>query len=317
LVIPTTFFVSDIDKTNTIMKQSRRTFLQTAAFAAAGIPLLSSSSSAFESMARKRFKISLAEWSLHKALFAKEMTNLEFPVRAAKEFGIFGVEYVNVFFKDTSAEYLNELLKITKDNNVTNVLIMVDQEGSLGDTNKEARDKAVNNHHKWVEAADFLGCRSIRVNAAGQGTQEEVADAVVESLTNLCTFAAKSKINVIVENHGGYSSNGKWLSGIMKRVNMKNCGTLPDFGNFSISQDEEYNRYTGMTELMPFAKGVSAKSHDFDANGSEVHTDFVRMMNIVRDSGYKGWIDVEYEGGILSEPEGIMATKKLLERVIA
>jgi sugar phosphate isomerase/epimerase len=301
----------------TIMKQSRRAFLQSAALAAAGIPLLSAASSEMNYGAKSRFKISLAEWSLHRALFAKEMTNLDFPVRAAKEFGIYGVEYVNVFFKDTSTAYLNELLKITRDNDVTNVLIMVDQEGSLGDADKSAREQAVNNHHKWVEAAAFLGCNSIRVNAAGQGTQEEVANAVVESLSKLSAFAKKSKINVIVENHGGYSSNGKWLSGIMQRVNMKNCGTLPDFGNFRIGPDEEYDRYVGIAELMPFAKGVSAKSHDFDADGSEVHTNFSRMMEIIRNSGYKGWIDVEYEGSNLSEPEGIMATKKLLEKVIA
>lgn len=298
------------------MKQSRRAFLQTAAFAAAGIPLLSAAPSGMKYRAKARFDISLAEWSLHRALFANEMTNLDFPVRAAKEFGIFGVEYVNVFFKDTSSAYLNELLKISRDNNVTNVLIMVDQEGSLGDADKTARELAVNNHHKWVEAAAFLGCHSIRVNAAGQGAQEEVADAVVESLSRLSEFAAKTNINVIVENHGGYSSNGKWLSGIMQRVNMKNCGTLPDFGNFKISPNEVYDRYTGMAELMPFAKGVSAKSHDFDANGNEMHTDFARMIQIVRDSGYTGWIDVEYEGSILSEPEGILATKKLLEKLI-
>ncbi len=298
------------------MKQSRRTFLQTAAIATAGIPLLSAASSEINYSPQKHFKISLAEWSLHRALIAKEMTNLDFPVKAAKEFGIYGVEYVNVFFKDTSTAYLNELLQITRDNKVTNVLIMVDREGSLGDADKAAREQAVNNHHKWVEAAAFLGCHSIRVNAAGQGTQEEVADAVVESLSRLSEFAAKTNINVIVENHGGYSSNGKWLSAIMRRVNMKNCGTLPDFGNFRISENEEYDRYTGIAELMPFAKGVSAKSHDFDAEGNEVHTDFARMMLIVRDSGYSGWIDVEYEGSTLSEPEGIMATKKLLEKLI-
>lgn len=298
------------------MKHSRRTFLQTAAFAAAGIPLLSKSSMGMAYTTKPRFAISLAEWSLHRALSANEMTNLDFPIKAAKEFGIYGVEYVNVFFKDTGSAYLNELLQITHDNNVSNVLIMVDREGSLGDADKAAREQAVNNHHKWIEAAAFLGCHSIRVNAAGQGTQEEVADAVVESLSKLSEFAAKSNINVIVENHGGYSSNGKWLSAIMRRVNMKNCGTLPDFGNFRISENEEYDRYTGIAELMPFAKGVSAKSHDFDAEGNETHTDFARMMQIVSDSGYTGWIDVEYEGSKLSEPEGIMATKKLLEKLI-
>jgi sugar phosphate isomerase/epimerase len=294
------------------MTQSRREFLQMAALAAAGIPLLSNSSFGREALAKPRFKISLAEWSLHKALWAKEMTNLDFPVKAAKDFGIFGVEYVSTFFKDTSTEYLNELLKISKDNNVTNVLIMVDGQGSLGDADAANRNKAVENHHRWVEAAKFLGCHSIRVNAAGKGTETEVADAVVESLSKLSAFAAPLKMNVVVENHGGISSNGQWLSGVMKRVNMKNCGTLPDFGNFY-----EYDRYLGMQDLMPFAKGVSAKSYDFDAEGNEVKIDYYRIMKIVKDSGYKGWVGIEYEGSKLSEPEGIKATKRLLEKSFA
>jgi sugar phosphate isomerase/epimerase len=299
------------------MKQNRRAFLQSAALAAAGLPLLSATSFAKENAAKAPFKISLAEWSLHRALSEKKMTNLDFPVKAARDFGIYGVEYVNVFFKDTSTPYLNELLKITRDNNVSNVLIMIDSEGSLGDPDQETRNKAVDNHHKWVDAAKFLGCHSIRVNAAGTGSESQVADAVVESLSKLSAYASKQDINVIVENHGGYSSNGKWLSGVMKRVNLKNCGTLPDFGNFRISAAEEYDRYTGIAEMMPFAKGVSAKSHDFDADGNEIHTDCYRMLKIVMDSGYKGWIDIEYEGNTLGEPEGILATKHLLEKVFA
>jgi sugar phosphate isomerase/epimerase len=299
------------------MTQSRREFLQMAALAAAGIPLLSNASYARESAAKSPFKISLAEWSLHKALWAKEMTHLDFPVKAAKDFGIFGVEYVSSFFKDTTAGYLNELLKITKDNKVTNVLIMVDGQGNMGDKDEAIRNKAVDNHHRWVEAAKSLGCHAIRVNAAGKGTEAEVADAMVDSLTKLSTFAAGLDINVVVENHGGISSNGKWLSGVMKRVNLKNCGTLPDFGNFRVSATEEYDRYLGIQELMPYAKGASAKSYDFDADGNEVKIDFYRIMKIIKDSGYKGWIDVEYEGSKLSEPDGIMATKRLLEKAFA
>jgi sugar phosphate isomerase/epimerase len=297
------------------MKQNRREFLQTASIAAASIPLLSSVS--FSKEAKPRFKVSLAEWSLHKALFAKSMTNLDFPVKAAKDFGIFGVEYVSIFFKDTSTAYLNELLKISKDNGVTNVLIMVDNEGDLGSTDAAVRNKGVEKHHRWVDAAKFLGCKSIRVNARGTGTPEDVANAAVDSLTKLSEYGAKQDINIIVENHGGISSNGKWLTGVMAKVNMKNCGTLPDFGNFRISQTEEYDRYLGVQEMMVYAKGVSGKSWDFDAEGNETSMDFYRLMKIVKDSGYKGWIDVEYEGTRLTEPEGIMATKKLLDKIIA
>jgi sugar phosphate isomerase/epimerase len=297
------------------MTKSRREFLQRAAMAAAGLPLLAAAHSGRDYKEKNPFKISLAEWSLHKALFAKEMTNLDFPVKAAKDFGIFGAEYVSTFFKDTSEEYLKELLKITQDNNVTNVLIMVDGAGSLGDNNQENRLKAVDNHHRWVEAAKFLGCHSIRVNAYGRGTETEIADAVTDSLSRLAAFAAPLNINVIVENHGGYSSNAKWLTGVISRVNMKNCGVLPDFGNFRLSASEEYDRYQGVQEMMPYAKGVSAKSNDFDEEGNEVKMDYYRLIQIVKDSGYKGFIGIEYEGNRLSEPEGIMATKKLLEKV--
>jgi sugar phosphate isomerase/epimerase len=245
------------------------------------------------------------------------MTNLDFPVKAAKEFGIFGVEYVSIFFKDTSPAYLNELLKISKDNGVTNVLIMVDNEGDLASTEANVRNKGIEKHHRWVDAAKFLGCKSIRVNARGSGKPEDVASAAVDSLTKLSEYGAKQDINIIVENHGGISSNGKWLTGIMARVNMKNCGTLPDFGNFRISQTEEYDRYLGVQEMMPYAKGVSGKSWDFDAAGNETTMDYYRLMKIVKDSGYKGWIDIEYEGTRLSEPEGIKATKKLLDKIIA
>jgi sugar phosphate isomerase/epimerase len=140
---------------------------------------------------------------------------------------------------------------------------------------------------------------------------------MVDSLTKLSTFAAGMDINVVVENHGGFSSNGKWLAGVMQRVNLKNCGTLPDFGNFRVSATEEYDRYLGIQELMPYAKGASGKSYDFDAEGNEVKIDFYRIIKIIKDSGYRGWIDVEYEGSKLSEPEGIMATKHLLEKAFA
>lgn len=299
------------------MKQTRRDFIQKAALAAASMPLLTASPMTNLLSAKPRFKLSLAEWSLHRALFAKQMTNLEFPVKAAKDFGLYGVEYVSTFFKDTSPEYLAELLKISKDNGVTNVLIMVDTAGDLGLTDAAKRQQSVDNHHRWVDAAKTLECHSIRVNVRGMGAPDAVADAAVDALTRLSEYGAKQDINIIVENHGGLSSNGKWLSGVISRVNLNNCGTLPDFGNFNTGTGEEYDRYLGTEELMRYAKGVSGKTYDFDAEGNEVKFDYYRLMRIVRDSGYKGWIDIEYEGTRLSEPEGILATKKLLEKAIA
>ncbi len=264
------------------------------------------------------FKISLAEWSLHRNLFAKKITNLDFPGIAKNEFGIDAVEYVNQFFKDKAQDqaYLQELKTRCNDLDVTNVLIMIDGEGPLGSTDAPERQKAVENHYKWVEAAQFLGCHSIRVNAQGQGTEAEVSEAAIQGLGSLATFAKDYNINVIVENHGGYSSNGAWMSNVIKSVDMENCGMLPDFGNFMIDRDKgiAYDRYKGMEELMPYAKGVSAKSNVFNEQGEEVNIDYARILKIVKDAGYTGYIGVEYEGEE-DEYEGIRATKALLEKI--
>ncbi|MFH0761498.1 MAG: sugar phosphate isomerase/epimerase family protein [Bacteroidota bacterium] len=265
-----------------------------------------------------RFRISLAEWSLHRTLGDKMMDNLEFPIRAKRDFGITAVEYVSTFFDDLEQDpkYLAELKRITNYHGITNVLIMVDGEGELGSDTAEGRAKTVENHIKWVDAAKYLGCHSIRVNAGGPGTPEFLSGNVVLGLSKLCAYGKSQNINIIVENHGGYSSDAKWLSSIMKEVNMPNVGTLPDFGNFRISEGKEYDRYQGMKELMPFAKGVSAKSYDFDKKGDETTINFARMIDIVKKSGYRGYIGVEYEGGNFTEDEGIMLTKRLLERLI-
>ncbi len=265
------------------------------------------------------YEISLAQWSLHKTLFDGKLDNLDFAKTAKEEFGINAVEYVNQFFKDKAKDmaYLGEMKKRASDLGVANVLIMIDGEGNLGDPDEAARIKAVENHYKWVDAAKFLGCHSIRVNARSDhklsyGEQMVLA---ADGLRRLSEFGAEKKIGIIVENHGGLSSDGAWLAGVMKTVDNPNCGTLPDFGNFRIGDGNMYDRYQGVAELMPYAKAVSAKSHDFDAKGNEIHTDYLRMMQIVLNAGYHGYVGIEYEGSKLSEPEGIMATKKLLERV--
>ncbi len=187
----------------------------------------------------------------------------------------------------------------------------------VGNPEESERIKTAENHKKWVDAAAFLGCHSIRVNAASRGTFEEQQKLAADGLRRICEYGDTKNINVIVENHGGLSSNGEWLAGVMKLVDHKRVGTLPDFGNFIINRQtgEEYDRYKGVELLMPYAKGVSAKSHDFDSEGNEVHSDYYRLMKIVKDSGYKGWVGIEYEGSVLPEKEGIIATKKLLEKV--
>jgi sugar phosphate isomerase/epimerase len=263
------------------------------------------------------FKISLAQWSLHRAFFEKKIDNLDFAATAKNEFGIDAIEYVNQFFKDKGEDhaYLAEMKKRTADLGVTNVLIMCDGEGRLGDPDEAARKQAVHNHIKWVEAAKYFDCHSIRVNAASEGGYEEQQKLAADGLRRLCEFADTRAINVLVENHGGLSSNGAWLAGVMKLVDHKRVGTLPDFGNFRIKDGEMYDRYKGVTELMPYAKSVSAKSHDFDDAGNETGTDYTRMMKIVLDAGYHGYVGIEYEGSRLSEYEGIARTKALLERL--
>jgi sugar phosphate isomerase/epimerase len=265
------------------------------------------------------FRVSLAEWSLHRTLFAGKLDHLDFARAANNDFGVKAVEYVNQFFKDKAGDqkYLGEMKKRTSDLGVRNVLIMIDDEGALGDPDEARRKKAVENHYKWVEAAKFLGCHSIRVNAQSEGSYEDQLERAADGLRRLTEFGAEHRINVIVENHGGLSSNGAWLATVMKKVGHPGCGTLPDFGNFNLGNGQQYDRYKGVQELMPFAKGVSAKSNDFDERGNEIRTDYRRMMKIVVDAGYKGYVGIEYSGDRLSEPEGIRATKNLLERVRA
>ena len=244
-----------------------------------------------------------------------KLDNLDF-AKVAREMGIEAIEYVNQFFKDKAKDtkYLDEMKKRASDHGVKSLLIMCDGEGRLGDPDDAKRKQAVKNHHKWADAAKHLGCHSIRVNAASAGKFEEQVKLAADGLSQLSDYAKTLGLNVIVENHGGLSSNGAWLAKVMKTVGKKNCGTLPDFGNFRVKGDEWYDRYKGVKELMPFAKAVSAKSHDFDEKGNETHTDYLKMMKIVKDAGYRGWVGIEYEGGKIDQFEGVKKTKKLLEK---
>jgi sugar phosphate isomerase/epimerase len=301
----------------------RRQFLQSAAAAVAATAVLTRDTYADHHEENAPFKISLAEWSLHRALRdkSKNLTNLDFPRITKREFGIDAVEYVNQFFKDKAKDekYLADLNQRCHDEGVKSLLIMVDGEGQLGAADDKERTTAVENHYQWVDAAKTLGCHSIRVNAGSQGTYEEQQKLAADGLRRLSEYAKPQGLNVIVENHGGLSSNGAWLVGVIKRVGMENCGTLPDFGNFFIKRGpnpEEYDRYKGVDELMPYAKAVSAKTHDFDEDGNEIHTDYERMMRIVVEKhGYHGYVGIEYEGGKIGEMEGIQKSKELLEQV--
>lgn len=264
--------------------------------------------------------LSLAQWSLHRTFWAGDLDHLDFAA-TARRLDIGAVEYVNQFFADKAEDstYLEQMNQRAADHDVRQLLIMVDGEGNLAGSDPQSRQQAISNHHKWVHAAARLGCHSIRVNAAGKGEAKDVAARAIDSLSQLATYAAQEDINILVENHGGHSSNGAWLADVISTVNLANCGTLPDFGNFTMAMfpPRKYDRYLGVEELMPWAKGVSAKTYDFDSSGQETTIDMSRMLSIVKASGFKGHIGIEYEGSRLSEEAGIRATRDLLLRTIS
>lgn len=302
---------------DTASRFDRRSFLTAAACLSVTPVLLGG--------ARRRapFSISLAQWSLHRLIRAGELDTLGFPAFARDRVGVDAVEFVNQFFADKAGDraYLDELRARADDLGVRCLLIMCDGEGRLGDPDDGARAAAVENHRKWLEAAWVLGCHSIRVNAASEGDYDAQQALAADGLSRLCELADPLGLSVLVENHGGLSSNGAWLAGVMKRVGHTRVGTLPDFGNFCLDwsragePDAWYDRYTGVAELMPFARAVSAKSHEFDSDGNEARTDYRRMMRIVLDAGYSGYVGIEWEGDHPGELDGVMATKRLLERI--
>ena len=298
----------------------RRDFLKFGASIAGGLAATGLRGSLLSDIKKPMvFKISLAEWSLHRALQSKEIDHLDFYSVAKKEFDISAVEYVNTFFfnKARDATYLKEMKTRADDLSVRSLLIMCDNEGNLGDPDDSKRKTAVENHYKWAEAAKFLGCHSIRVNARSEGSYDEQIELAADGLRRLAEFGDSIGINTIVENHGGLSSNGKWLSAVMEKVDHPRIGTLPDFGNFRLDGEEWYDRYQGVRELMPYAKAVSAKSHEFDSDGNEINTDYYKMMKIVLDASYNSHVGIEYEGTAHSEMEGIRLTLELLKKVRA
>ena len=275
---------------------------------------------------KDQLKISLAQWSLNKAIKSGELSPLDF-AKKARSFDIDAIEYVSGLYtnhtdilKKISMKKLSkELLKRSDDYGIDNVLIMIDSQGSLASSNKKERLKAIDNHKKWIDFSYEIGCETMRVNLSGETKLDRWTENSIKSLTELSDY--NKSINVVVENHGGLSSNGKYLSNVMSEVNIDNCGTLPDFGNFCIDGspracNEWYDIYKGVEELMPYAHAVSAKSYDFDDSGNETKIDYSKMIDIVKKAGYKGYIGIEYEGSRMSEDDGIIATKKLLEKLI-
>jgi sugar phosphate isomerase/epimerase len=311
---------------------TRRTFVKNSLLGAGA--MLVAPSLNLNALTNSGLEISLAEWSLHRALQEGKIDHLDFPLIAKRDYNISVVEYVNGFFggnlmtfKEAAKNqaYLGELLKRSKDAGVINHLIMVDDEGPLSLPDDKIRLQAVDDHKKWIEAAKYLGCLTVRVNLHGDGSSDAKKTASIDSLSRLGDFAKTMNINIVAENHGHESSNGAWVADVMKQVSRSNVGTLPDFGNFCLSDDwgdtqkeckDYYDRYKGVKELLPFAKGVSAKTYDFDANGEQPKIDYKRMLDLVKSSGFKGYIGVEYEGNTQPEEEGIRKTKLLIEKYL-
>ncbi len=293
---------------------NRRHFIKTALASSIALPMCANEKK------QPAFKLSLAEWSLHRMIIKKELSHIDFPTFTKKTFGIDAVEYVNTLFGEKpSQHFLTDLRDRCHNEGVESLLIMVDGEGHIGLETEKSRMVTIERHKKWLDAAQFLGCHSIRVNAHGYGANaEEKGKNCTAGLRTLCEIAEPMGINILVENHGGLSSNAAWLAQVIKNVEMKNCGTLPDFGNFLISRlpKKTYDRYQGVAELMPYAKAVSAKSRHFDPKGNETETDYTRMMQIVLKHGYSGHVGIEYEGKHLSEVDGIRATQRLLQSLL-
>jgi sugar phosphate isomerase/epimerase len=294
----------------------RRGFLRKTGLAAASMSALPAARIAVSGASEKKegadmkFRISLAAWSVHQAFFQNGMKMIEQPA-FCKEVGIHGLELVNTFFPSPQYGYLQEFMRAAEDNEVKILLIMCDNEGDMAHTDRNERMLAAKNHHKWVDIAQVLGCHSIRCNSgSGKPGETEAVKRAAESFSELAGYAAQAGLNVIIENHGGLSSHPDELVSLFNMVDKPNFGALPDFGNFP----EEVDRYEAVRKMMPFAKAVSAKCHDFGPDGNETETDYAKMMKIVLDAGYSGWVGIEYEGARLSEKEGVLACKKLLER---
>lgn len=307
--------------------ENRRTFIQKTALAATAIALPT-----FYACANKSDnnmpKISLAQWSLNRAFFGKTLDPIDFARIAKNDYGISAIEYVNQFYSDKAMneKFWNEMATRASDMGVESLIMMVDEEEKLGDLDAEKRKKAVEDHYKWIHAAKLLGCHSIRVNAFGEGKLDELKASLTDGLGQLTEYAAKEGINVILENHGLHTSNADFIVETIKAVDNPFLGTLPDFGNWCLSAEwgstqtakncsDIYPPDEGLSKLLPYAKGVSAKSYVFDANGNDTVIEYPRLLSLVKNSAFEGHIGIEFEGENMEEPAGIKATKTLIERV--
>ena len=303
----------------------RRTFIKNSALGAAALastPLL------VRCQGEKALKISLAQWSLHRSFWNGSLDPLDFASIAAEKYDLRAVEYVNGFYTEHAGDeaFWNTMKERSDAAGVQNLVMMVDDEGDLGDARQETRIQAVENHYKWLHAAGLLGCHSMRVNAFGDADREVFKESIMDGMSRLTDYAAQLDLNVIIENHGLFSSDAALIAEIIEEVNRPNFGSFPDFGNWCLSAkwgttqgecDREYDRYQGVAELLPYATAVSAKSYNFNEEGEDTKIDYYSLMKLVKESDYQGFIGIEYEGTEKSEHEGILLTRELMQKAWA
>lgn len=257
-------------------------------------------------------QISLQQYSFNGMLRSKKLAPLDYPKFAVEKTGIKALEYFNGFFEDkiNSAKFLAELKNRCGDLGVENQLILCRSDLALDSADAGQRKGAAALLSRWGAFAKELGCHSIRVDCRSKGNREDVKKQAVDGLHQLCDLLEPMKMNAIVENHGNWSSKGDWVKEVMESVKRDNCGTLPDFGNF-----KGYDKYQGVKDMLPWAKAICAKVHKIKPDGEAAQTDFERMLKIVKEGGFRGYVGIEFEGG--ADPvAGVLGTKRLIEKTL-
>ena len=284
---------------------SRRSFIEkTMVMGAAGLVTPSALGSAVSSPTPRMIKddISLAQWALVDEVKSGKWKTLDFPSVARKDFGLNGIEFVNTLFEVPTEGYLRRLKKNAEDNNVTMVLIMVDDEGDGCSTTKEERKQFDINHRKWIDIAHFLGCTAIRTNCRGPKniSKDEALKHSVETYQMLLEYAAPAKISVLIENHGGVSNDADWMVSLIKEVNSLYFGSYPDWRQPSA----DFDNIDYLVKMLPFAGGMSYRNQPTEELTA-------KMINISKDGGYRGWYGIESSGRDAIK-KGIELLKKYL-----
>ena len=285
-------------------KQSRRDFIEkTALLSATGLiaPALALKSKTMTS--RMTYDdISLAQWALVQEIRDGKWKNLDFPRVAREDFGLNGIEFVNTLFEVPTANYLNQLKKNADDHGVEMVLIMVDHEGDGCEPTAELRKQFVINHRKWIDIAQYLGCKSIRTNCRGPENvdKDEALKWAAESYHMLLEHAMEAGIGVSIENHGGVSNDADWMVSLLKEVNNLYFGSYPDWR----SPTDDFDNINYLEKMLLWALGMSYRNQPTEAGSA-------KMIKMCHDAGYRGWYGIESSGR-----EAIMQGKELLKKYL-